>query len=159
MSAQQLQVKLRPVEHADLESFYQASCDSESIQMAKVNPRSREAFDALWESIFTDPQVVDRAIVFEGEAIGLINGFFADDELQVGYWIYRTHWGKGIATRAMELFLGEDLRRPMFAVASTVNAGSIRVLERNGFEKIEEYESEATDRYIACPVAKFVIRE
>ena len=51
----------------------------------------------------------------------------------VTYWIGREHWGAGLATQALQLFLGEDSTRPIHARVATDNAGSIRVLEKCGF--------------------------
>jgi len=73
----------------------------------------------------------------------------------VGYWIDRSHWGKGIATRALEAFVSVVDIRPLHALVATSNLGSIRVLERCGFVKIGEKESLADERYAACVEAEY----
>ncbi|MBP8242640.1 MAG: GNAT family N-acetyltransferase, partial [Thermoflexales bacterium] len=52
---------------------------------------------------------------------------------EVGYWLGREFWGKGIATRALEAFLAIDTTRPLHAFVVHHNLGSIRVLEKCGF--------------------------
>ena len=43
----------------------------------------------------------------------------------VGYWIGREYWGKGVASRALALFLMEVDERPLHAYVATHNAGSL----------------------------------
>jgi RimJ/RimL family protein N-acetyltransferase len=51
----------------------------------------------------------------------------------VGYWIGQDFWGRGIATRALRLFLEEVTIRPLYGRAAKDNRASIRVLEKCGF--------------------------
>ena len=76
----------------------------------------------------------------------------------VGYWIDRAHWGKGIATQALEAFVGTIDIRPLYAQVATSNIGSIRVLEKCGFVKIGEKESPEDERYAACIEAEYILR-
>ena len=59
------------------------------------------------------------------------------EAMSVSFWVRRSHWSRGIATRALSLLvghatsaLGQELLR---AEVAPGNAGSIRVLEKNGF--------------------------
>jgi RimJ/RimL family protein N-acetyltransferase len=56
----------------------------------------------------------------------------------VGYWIGREYWGRGVASRALALFLLEVDERPLHAHVAAHNAGSIRVLEKCGFRIVRE---------------------
>jgi RimJ/RimL family protein N-acetyltransferase len=51
----------------------------------------------------------------------------------VGYWISREKWGKGVASRALSLFLLQVRTRPLFAHVAKNNLASIRVLQKCGF--------------------------
>jgi RimJ/RimL family protein N-acetyltransferase len=51
----------------------------------------------------------------------------------VGYWIGREHWGKGIATKAVEMFLKQFISSPVFAYINKQNEGSVAVAYANGF--------------------------
>ncbi len=58
---------------------------------------------------------------------------------EIGYWIGEPHWGKGIATNAIELitrYAFDELKlMRIFAGVFEYNVGSMRVLEKNGFMK------------------------
>jgi RimJ/RimL family protein N-acetyltransferase len=59
---------------------------------------------------------------------------------EVGYWIGRAFWGRGIATAALRLLTAHafsarpELRR-LFAVPFAANAASARVLEKAGYRR------------------------
>lgn len=131
--------------------------DPESNQMAGTKPRTREAFFATWDRIFADPAINARVIEMDREMVGSVSCFQADGTDCVGYWIARTHWGKGIASRALGLFLAEERRRPLHATADRNNARSLRVLEKCGFRLAGTRTGEETDRYLACELADFVL--
>lgn len=73
-------------------------------------------------------------------AIGLeLEGGTAAHRAEIGYWVAKPYWGKGIATAAVErlaryAFERLDLRR-LVAQVYDWNEGSIRVLERCGFRR------------------------
>ena len=48
----------------------------------------------------------------------------------------RAHWGKGIATTALQILLAETAERPVYARAASDNVGSLRVLEKAGFRPV-----------------------
>jgi RimJ/RimL family protein N-acetyltransferase len=51
---------------------------------------------------------------------------------EVTYWIGREDWGRGLATRALPEFLHVEATRPLYALAASDNAASIRVLTKCG---------------------------
>ena len=53
---------------------------------------------------------------------------------QVCYWLGREFWGKGIASRALRVFLREVQVRPLYARVAKDNVASLRVLQKCGFE-------------------------
>lgn len=149
-------ITLRPVERGDLDAIAAFSSDPESNDMAMVRPRSDDEFAALWDSILSPgSDTVARVIERDGGVVGFINAFTHDGETYVGYWVDRAHWGRGIATAAMGVFLGEVERRPLFAVVAATNVGSARVLERCGFVKIGERDAPDQGRYRACLEASY----
>ena len=58
----------------------------------------------------------------------------------IGFWIGKAFWGKGIATRALSEFLALLDARPLYAHVGKSNAGSLRVLEKCGFTSGREHE-------------------
>jgi RimJ/RimL family protein N-acetyltransferase len=59
--------------------------------------------------------------------------FMNAGEREVGYWIGREFWGRGIATLALAGFLRLEERRPLHARVVRHNVASIKVLEKCGF--------------------------
>ncbi len=160
-------IRLRPTAPDDLHMLFELQSDPQSNKMAGTKPRTREAFFAAWERNLVDPGVNSRVIEIarersgtsnEGfETVGTINRFQADGRDAVGYWIARAHWGKGIASRALALFLAEEPRRPLHATTARTNAASRHILEKCGFRCTGLRMGEETDRYLAREIADFVL--
>ena len=131
-------VTLRPVEPADLPIFFEHQRDPAGIVMAGVGGRDREAFDEHWAKILADDTGRIRTIVAGGQVAGNILSFERDGRREVGYWIGRDHWGRGVATAALVAFLGEEKTRPLHAGVLPANLGSLRVLEKCGFTVVGE---------------------
>jgi len=131
-------VSLRAVGEGDVGVFYGHQADPEGGRMAAFAARDPEAHFAHWERILRDPTVIVRTIVCSGEVVGNVVSWIAGDRRAVGYWIGRSHWGRGIATRALGRFLELVDERPLWAFVAKHNAGSIRVLEKCGFSRVEE---------------------
>lgn len=124
---------LRDVEASDLPYFFEHQLDPEATHMAGFPARNRESFMAHWNRILGDESVVKKTIHFEGEVAGNIVSFVNSGHREVGYWIGREFWGRGVATRALAGFLCLEGRRPLYAGVARHNAASIKVLENCGF--------------------------
>jgi RimJ/RimL family protein N-acetyltransferase len=131
-------VLLRKVTDGDLSILFEHQLDPEAVRMAAFPSREREAFMTHWANILGDPAVEARAIVFEGRVAGNIVSWEQDGAREVGYWIGREHWGKGVATEALRQFLPLDPTRPLFAHVARQNVASIRVLEKCGFATLDD---------------------
>ena len=131
-----LTVALREVVSDDLDAFFSHQIDAEAVRMAAFtaeDPRDREAFMARWERIMADQTMVKRTVLYGGTNAGHIVRFMRGSEPEITYWISRAKWGRGIATAALSLFLGEMRERPIYARIAQDNAASARVLEKCGF--------------------------
>jgi RimJ/RimL family protein N-acetyltransferase len=128
-------VRLRAVEDSDLDVLFGHEADPEAAEMAAFPSRDRERFDAHWARILLDDTKVSRTILVDGLVAGRINSWQDDGQRLVGYWIGREYWGHGVATRALTLLLGEVPARPVYAHVAAHNAGSIRVLQKCGFQR------------------------
>lgn len=131
-------VLLRDVTVDDLPIFFEDQLDPEAASMAAFASRDRDAFMAHWTKILGDETVITKTIVFDGEVAGNVVSFEWSGRREVGYWIGRRHWGKGIATAALSTFLGHDRTRPLYAGVAKHNLASIRVLEKCGFRIVDE---------------------
>ena len=96
--------------------------------MAGFPARDRVPFMAHWNRILEDESVVKKTVLFEGDVAGNIVSFVNSGEREVGYWIGREFWGRGVATRALAEFLRLEARRPLYA-----SVASIKDLENCGF--------------------------
>ncbi len=154
-------IRLRRTEPRDLPALFEMQADPESNRMAGTKARTREAFFGAWERHLADPGINGRVIEIDGpdgpEIVGSIACFQAEGRDCVGYWIARAHWGKGVASHALRLFLGEERRRPLHATTDSGNAPSRRILEKCGFRCVGVRMGEETERYLARDIADFVL--
>jgi len=128
-----MKVELRPISHADLPTLFEYQSDPVALAMSSSPTRDREAFDAHWHSILANPAQMARAVVCDGLLAGNVVSFDRLGKREVGYWIGREFWGRGIATAALRLYLAEEPARPLTARVAPQNTASLRVLEKCGF--------------------------
>lgn len=129
-------VTLREVLESDLSTFFIQQQDPDANFMAAFtsrDPSDRAAFDAHWQKIMHDDTIINRTILYNGEIAGNIAKFIMFGQPEIGYWIGKEYWGKGIATQALKLFLEVVPNRPVYAAAAKDNLGSLRVLQKCGF--------------------------
>ncbi len=154
-------IRLRPTAAADLSTLFEIQSDPESNVMAGTKPRTRDVFFATWAQHFANPSINGQVMEIEGlnrhEIVGSIACFQADGLDCVGYWIAKTHWGKGIASRALELFLLQEHRRPLHATTASSNATSQHILTRCGFQRMGLRMGEETERFLAREIVDFLL--
>ena len=126
-------IVLRDVTAYDIPIFFEHQIDADAGRIAAftvTNPADRLAFIAHWTAILGDDTIAKKAIVCNDQVVGSIVSFVQSGEREVGYWIGKEYWGKGIATKALSAFLRRVMVRPLFARAARGNAASIWVLEK-----------------------------
>lgn len=131
-------VQLRDAIETDLPIFYEQQLDPEAIQMAAFPPRGEDAFMTHWSKIMVDDSVLVKTILVNGEIAGNIVCFEQLGEREVGYWLGKEYWGKGIASQALTQFLDLIETRPLYAHVAKPNIASKRVLEKCGFNVVAE---------------------
>ena len=129
----QASVLLRDVNEDDLPVFFEHQLDPDANTMAAFLARDRDAFMTHWNKILSDDTITKKTILFDGHVAGNMVCFEQSGEPQVGYWIGKEYWGKGVATRALSEFLGNVKVRPLYAHVAKHNIASVRVLEKCGF--------------------------
>jgi RimJ/RimL family protein N-acetyltransferase len=127
------EILLRGVQAEDLPVFFEHQRDPAANRLADFPPRDRDAFEAHWARILTDEAVTLRTVVVDGCVAGNIASFPRAGLREVGYWLGREYWGRGIATQALAAFLREHDLRPLHARVARHNVASRRVLEKCGF--------------------------
>ena len=146
--ATRVNVRLRKVEPGDLPLFFAHQQDAEAAAMAAFTSRERAAFDQHWAKILADETGLIRTIVIasagsttsapDEHVAGNIVSWNSDARRELGYWIDRALWGRGVATAALSAFLHLEESRPLFAGVAKHNAASLRVLEKCGFTFAED---------------------
>ena len=148
-----VRVRLRDVGQDDLPAIYEYQLDPELNCMAATKPRTSDEFDRHWKKIFSDPAIFVKAIVVGDVLAGCVSCFKSDGLDSVGYWVAPEFWGRGIATRALELLLEHVPIRPLHARVALTNAASLRVLQKCGFRIVGYQHSPADDRFLECEEA------
>ena len=128
-----MNIRLREVEPDDLPLFFAHQQDPVAVEMVAFTSRDRAAFDQHWAKLLADETNLVRTIVVDGDVVGNIGSFTRDGVREVGYWIDRAYWGRGVATAALAAFLRLEQTRPLYAGVAKHNAASLRVLEKCGF--------------------------
>jgi len=141
-----LDITLRDVLEEDFPILFEHQNDPVAHEMAAFKPREWDAFVEHWAKILENQAVTKKVILLGDEVVGDILRFERSGLEEIGYWIGRVHWGKGIASRALSLFLKIEPIRPLYAIVAEHNTASRRVLEKCGFAIIDR-NYEAAD----CP--------
>jgi len=141
---------LRDVLESDLMDFFDFQLDEEANEMAAFtskDPTNREAFLAHWQRIMADKSVLIKTIVVDEKIAGSVLSYLDEGKQEVSYWLGKDFWGKGICTFALQEFLRMyNTERPIYARVAKDNIRSRRVLEKNGFQFIEETKGFANAR-------------
>jgi ribosomal-protein-alanine N-acetyltransferase len=93
------------------------------------------------DHVLGESPTTNFAIEVDGQAIGSIGYVPGQDverhSAEVGYWLGRAYWGRGIATAAVRALTVQLLDRPDFrrlhATVFAWNPASARVLEKAGY--------------------------
>jgi len=131
-------IQLRNVEVDDLPLFFEHQRDPIAVAMVAFNSRDRPAFDQHWAKLLADDSCLKQTITVDGEVAGNIGSWTAEGKREIGYWLDRAFWGRGVATEALSAFLCVDQTRPLYAGVAKHNLGSIRVLQKCGFKLSHE---------------------
>ncbi len=124
------------VRHADDPAIW------EQVRDLFPTPYTWEDAEEWIELACQGPEVTDFAIDVEGEAVGGI-GFAQQSDVnrcsaEIGYWVGRAWWGRGLATEALIALsaavfaLHPEILR-IYAVPFADNLASRRVLEKSGY--------------------------
>ena len=96
---------------------------------------ARPLFDRL-AKLSQDSTRFVRAMEEQGEFVGFLNDVeMADGTIELGYAVSPDRWGRGFATEALKLAIGELFRlgfREVVAGAFEENPASLRVMEKAG---------------------------
>lgn len=132
-------IKLRPTKISDLDILFLFQLDREGGYLAAFMPKDptdKSAYVNKYIKLLDDPTVNNQTIILDNIIVGSIAKFSMEGDTEITYWIDRSYWGQGIATKALKEFLSMETMRPIFGRVAFDNFGSQRVLEKCGFVKI-----------------------
>ncbi|CAM3842030.1 GNAT family N-acetyltransferase [Mesobacillus zeae] len=142
-----LMLKTRMRDHVQL--FWERTQDEEIKRLFPFSIESMEqAFILFEESLKEDASSYGKVIYFEGRYVGDIWCYGIDESnekmaMLSAVIFEKALWGKGIATVAVKVFLKEVFNKydieKIGAFTYSNNHGSIGLLEKTGFEKIETF--------------------
>jgi RimJ/RimL family protein N-acetyltransferase len=141
-------VELRETVEDDLPILFRNQADPGASAMAAFPSRDWEAFVAHQAKIGANPDMLQRTVVVDGEVAGDIGSWPDEADRNVGYWIGRDFWGRGVATAALRAFLELETTRPLTAHVAVHNLGSRRVLEKCGFVVVREQHVDDVDELV-----------
>lgn len=138
--------RLRPWQLADAPALAEAANDRAIwLNLRDVFPHPYLLEDAYnYLALVTDPNSRNLHVCIEvnGRAGGAISVLFEDDvsrrSAEIGYWLGRAHWGRGLAPAAVRAltsyaFAHFDLAR-LYAQVFAPNEASAQVLRKAGYE-------------------------
>ncbi len=136
---------VRPWERGDAAALVRHANDREiwrNLRDRFPHPYTDAEAERWLAWVTTAEPVTHFAIEADGEATGGI-GFSIGEDVhcrvaEIGYWLGRAVWGRGIATRALAVFLDEMRDQPVYARVARHNIASLRVLQKRGFSVVGE---------------------
>lgn len=154
-----MNISLRDVQDSDLDSFFDHQQDEVARYMAAFtskDPADKTAFMMHWTKIRAHDAILIKTILLDKAVVGHVLSYVQEGQREISYWIGQSYWGKGIATKALLLYLSLVTERPLFARAAKDNISSKRVLEKCGFSIIGEDKGFANAR--GTEIEEYIMR-
>ena len=147
---------LRPWRESDAEALFKYASDPDVGPRAGWPPhKSVEESLQIIQTVFNTPTMWAVELKETGEAIGCVgylpasvsNLQIPDDQCEVGYWIGKPYWGRGLCTEALRLVIDYCFNVKHFTILwgdfFPSNPASGRVMTKCGFVD--------TGREVVCP--------
>ena len=149
-------ILLRPWRESDAEALFKYASDPDVGPRAGWPPhQSVEESLEIIRTVFNTPTMWAVELKETGEAIGCVgylpasasNLQISEDQCEVGYWIGKPYWGRGICTEALRLVIDYCFNVKHFTILwgdfFPSNPASGRVMTKCGFID--------TGREVICP--------
>lgn len=140
-------ITLRPWQESDAEALFKYASDPEVGPRAgwPVHKSLEESLDVI-RNIFTNDHTWAIELNETGEAIGCIGYYpsgesnigIGEDDAEIGYWVAKPYWNKGICTEALRLMIDYCFNvkgiHTLWCDYFVDNPASGRVMEKCGFQ-------------------------
>lgn len=141
-----VEIKIRQLELSDIAQLTKlANCKNIWDNLRDYMPYPYHESDAKVFINLTKKQTLKQSfgIQYKEELCGVISLIAQNDvyskSAEIGYWIGVPYWGKGIATRALELITEYGFKElnliRIYAGVFDYNIASMEVLKKNGYQK------------------------
>lgn len=162
-----LSVGLRLHVHEDAQQLAVLLNDPDVTEMTSTIPYPYALSDAeafLSAACYDDGNTIRRAIDWQGKLVGSIGlGLRPGGLEEIGYWIGKPYWGRGIASAALAAFLkvlaDKNVAGPIHAQTVASNEASQRILVKNGFVYVGDGECITPARQTAKKPSKRYVLE
>jgi len=147
-----MKIELRERTEETVAIYFEKAQDEE---IKKVLPQKaqtlEEALEDYRQTLKADAKSFGRTIYADGAYVGDIWCYCVDlteePNAMLSYCIFeKEYWNRGVASQSVQLFLAEIIEKfsveTVGAFTYSSNEASIRVLEKNGFQKQEEFEED-----------------
>ena len=143
-------IELRDAAVRDIPSFYRMHADPAANEAGDFTPRPKPDFFKHWKRVLKNRLCLKKALVADGKVAGYVVSFYRTGtgepkKREVGYWIAREYWGRGLATEGLKRLLEVYRLRPLYARVAKTNPASLKVALKCGFKrwKKDSYRNEA----------------
>ena len=133
-------VFLRDATQKDVPAFYRMHADPEANKAGDFTPRTRPAFFKHWKKVLGNRLCLKKALLADGKVAGYVVSFYRTGtgkpkRREIGYWIGRKFWGRGLATEGVRQLLLTHKTRPLYARVAKTNPASLKVALKCGFKR------------------------
>lgn len=150
---------LRPHRLEDADAIAFSLSDFAVARMLSRVPQPyhrQDALDWLKSAAAVDPRHWNLAITLDGENhIGMTGLELRHGQWRIGYWLGRSHWGKGLMTEAVSAAIDRFFAQMPDAVlhsgAFADNGASLRIQEKLGFRVVGGNEVYSMSRNAVAP--------
>lgn len=158
---------LRPHRMSDAEAIAQSLNDFQVSRMLARVPAPYDRQDATeWLSITTTDLNEGWAFAItagDDVHIGCVSFERSNGGWEIGYWLNRFYWGKGIMSEAVEAALDRLFQRmpqaEIFGGAFADNPASLRLLEARGFRTVGVEDVFSKARNTMAPLVEFCLSQ
>ncbi len=148
-----LDIILRRTVISDLASLYLFQLDKEANHLAaftSTDPADKKAYLDKHSQLLREASVNMYTIFVNNVLAGSVAKFERNQVPEITYRVKRELWNKGIATKALKIFLSLENTRPLTGRVAFDNINSQKVLEKCGFIKtgVDHYYANARQAVI-----------
>lgn len=136
-----MNIALRPIESSDVNRITELCNDRDIAKTTARLPYPYTFSDAeTWLDYITKTEAEHVfAISEDNEMVGVVGLVHEQehDRAEIGYWLGRQYWNRGIATASVEMMIGYAFTvlgvNKIYASVFAANTASVKVLEKNRF--------------------------